>query len=135
MLPLCSSDGKLSNTAVYMLGGCFEYESRKSSRVQIILRSVVTACKICVSVFEEAPSDYKTHITYMFRSISQFENSLQKDAYSNILKITIPKTESIAITSLGEERANLSAFRTFVRFVFVWICRFPLPLGVWEGLG
>ena len=38
---------------------------------------------------------------------------------------------SIAITSLGEERANLSAFRTFV---LVWICRFPLPLGVWEGL-
>ena len=39
---------------------------------------------------------------------------------------------SSAITSLGEERANLSAFRTFVRFVLVWICRFPLPLGVWE---
>ena len=28
----------------------------------------------------------------------------------------------------------LSAFRTFVRFVLVWICRFPLPLEVWEGL-
>ena len=41
---------------------------------------------------------------------------------------------SIAITSLGEEGANLSAFRTFVRFMHVWICRFPLPLGVWEGL-
>ena len=41
---------------------------------------------------------------------------------------------SIAITSLGEERANLSAFRTFVRFVLVWFCLFPLPLGVWEGL-
>ena len=41
---------------------------------------------------------------------------------------------STAITSLGEERANLSAFRTFVLFVLVWICRFPLPLGVWEGL-
>ena len=41
---------------------------------------------------------------------------------------------SIAITSLGEERANLSAFRTFVRFVLVWFCRFPLPLGVREGL-
>ena len=41
---------------------------------------------------------------------------------------------SIAITSLGEERANLSAFRTFVRVVFVKVCRFPLPLGVWEGL-
>ena len=38
---------------------------------------------------------------------------------------------SIAITSLGEERANLSAFRTFVQFALVW---FPLPLGVWEGL-
>ena len=41
---------------------------------------------------------------------------------------------SIAITSLWEERTNLSAFRTFVRFVLVWICRFPLSLGVWEGL-
>ena len=41
---------------------------------------------------------------------------------------------SIAITSLGEEKANLGAFRTFVRFVLVWICRFPIPLGVWEGL-
>ena len=38
------------------------------------------------------------------------------------------------ITSLGEERANLSAFCTFVRFVLVWFCRFPLPLGVGEGL-
>ena len=41
---------------------------------------------------------------------------------------------SIAITSLGEERADLSVFRTFVRFVPVWISRFPFPLGVWEGL-
>ena len=41
---------------------------------------------------------------------------------------------SIAITSPGEERAILSAFRTFVRFVLVWFCLFPLPLGVWEGL-
>ena len=41
---------------------------------------------------------------------------------------------SIAVTLLGEEKANLSAFRTFVRFVLVWFCRFPLPHGVWEGL-
>ena len=41
---------------------------------------------------------------------------------------------SIAITSLWEERVNLSAFRMFDRFVLVWICRFPLPLDVWEGL-
>ena len=32
---------------------------------------------------------------------------------------------SIAITSLGEERANLNAFRTFVRFVLVWIPSAP----------
>ena len=37
-------------------------------------------------------------------------------------------------TSLGEQRANLSAFRTFVQFALVWFCRFSLPLGVWEGL-
>ena len=40
---------------------------------------------------------------------------------------------SIAITSLWEERANLS-FRTFFRFALVCFCLFPLPLGVWEGL-
>ena len=37
---------------------------------------------------------------------------------------------SIAITSLGEERASFGAFRAFDWFVLVWICRFPLPLGV-----
>ena len=34
-------------------------------------------------------------------------------------------------TSLGEERANLSAFRTFIRFALVW-CFLFLFLGVWE---
>ena len=38
---------------------------------------------------------------------------------------------SIAISLLGEERANLRDFRTFVRFVLVW---FSLSLGVWKGL-
>ena len=32
------------------------------------------------------------------------------------------------------ERANLSAFITFVRFALVWFCLFPLPLGVLDGL-
>ena len=41
---------------------------------------------------------------------------------------------SIAITSLGEERASLGAFRTFVRDALVWFCLSPLPLGVWVGL-
>ena len=47
---------------------------------------------------------------------------------------------SIAITSLGEERELILVL--FVRlfdlclfgFVLVWVCRFSLPLGVWEGL-
>ena len=38
------------------------------------------------------------------------------------------------MTSLGEHRANLSAFRTFFRFALVWFCLFLRPLGVWEGL-
>ena len=29
---------------------------------------------------------------------------------------------------------NIKVVRSFVRFVLVWSCRFPLPLGVWEGL-
>ena len=48
--------------------------------------------------------------------------------------LTEEKANPSAFRTLGEEKANLSAFRTFVRFVLVWICRFPLPLGVWEGL-
>ena len=42
---------------------------------------------------------------------------------------------SIAITSLGEERANLNAFCTFVRFSLLWFCLFSLPLGVGKGSG
>ena len=41
---------------------------------------------------------------------------------------------SIVITSFGEERASLGAFRTVVRFALVWFFLFPLPLGTWEGL-
>ena len=42
---------------------------------------------------------------------------------------------SIAITSLGEEKANLSAFLTFVRFVLVWLCRFSLLLVTGKDCG
>ena len=41
---------------------------------------------------------------------------------------------TVAITLPGVKRANLSDFRTFVRFALVWFCLFPLPLDVWEGL-
>ena len=37
---------------------------------------------------------------------------------------------SIAITSLGEERASLVGFRAFVRFALVKFCLFPFPLRV-----
>ena len=40
---------------------------------------------------------------------------------------------SIAITSLGDERANFSAFRAFDLRLFGF-CLFPLPLPVWDGL-
>ena len=42
---------------------------------------------------------------------------------------------SIAITSLGEERANLSAFRTFIRFALVWFVCFLFLLVSWKGFG
>ena len=48
--------------------------------------------------------------------------------------LVILSSFSIVITSLGEERTNLGAFRTFDRFVLVWFCRLPLLLGVREGL-
>ena len=41
---------------------------------------------------------------------------------------------STAIISLGEERAYLSAFCTFVRFAHVWFCLFALRRGVLEGV-
>ena len=39
----------------------------------------------------------------------------------------------VAVSSLGEgvAGAGLGAFRAFFRFVPVWVCQFPLPLGVW----
>ena len=49
----------------------------------------------------------------------------------------LKKCFSIAVTSLGEERANLNAFRTFVRFAlffFFFFGLFSLPLVVWGGL-
>ena len=42
---------------------------------------------------------------------------------------------SIAITSLGEERANLSAFRTFVRFAFFGFVCFLFLLVSGKGCG
>ena len=42
---------------------------------------------------------------------------------------------STAITSLGEERAKFNAFRTFIQFGLVWICRFLFLLVSEKGCG
>ena len=55
-------------------------------------------------------------------------------SYHVLFVLVIFSPFSITITSLGDERANLSAFCTFVRFALVLFCLFPFPLGVWEGL-
>ena len=47
--------------------------------------------------------------------------------FSVLLVLRLPRLRK-------RELEKESAFHTFVRFVLVWICRFPLPLGVWEGL-
>ena len=46
--------------------------------------------------------------------------------FSVLLVLRLPR--------LGKRELILVLFVRFVRFVIVWICRFPLPLGIWEGL-
>ena len=38
----------------------------------------------------------------------------------------------LRLSRLGNKKASLGTFRTFVLFALV--CLFPVPLGVWEGL-
>ena len=54
--------------------------------------------------------------------------------YYFVLVLVFFSPFSIVISSLGEERANFCALRTFVRFALVRFCLFPLLLGVWKGL-
>ena len=46
--------------------------------------------------------------------------------FSVLLVLRLPR--------LGKRELILVLFVRFVWFVLVWVCRFPLPLGVWEGL-
>ena len=55
-------------------------------------------------------------------------NPIIVDGFASLFNCTT------AVRASDSDRANLNDFRTFDRFVFVWICRFPLPIGVWEGL-
>ena len=54
-----------------------------------------------------------------------------RNLYSFVVYLYVNGSGSI--TSVGEERANVSAV------VYLWLCgfclgRFPLPLGAWDGL-
>ena len=77
---------------------------------------------------------FRTFVRFVLVWVCRFPLPLGDWKGLRLVIVALPGLFSIAITSLGEGRANLSAFRTFVRFVLVWICRFPFPLGVWEGL-
>ena len=50
------------------------------------------------------------------------------------LRVNMHSSLNIIKVYVIEERANLSAFRTFVRFALVWFRLFPHPFVVWEGL-
>ena len=65
-------------------------------------------------------------------NISKFSEYLEfiyprlLDCVSILLALRLPR--------LGKRELILVLFCTFVRFALVCFCRFPLPLGVWEGL-
>ena len=60
------------------------------------------------------------HLLYVFPCVILFL------CFSVLLVLRLPR--------LRKRGLILVLLRTFVRFVLVWICRFSLPLGVWEGL-
>ena len=98
-------------------------------------RMHIQSCrKYCVSValseFQSVPGFSLTLCCFVVYSTRRFVLCLNLCYF--VLVCFSPF--SIAITSLWEERANFSAFRTFFRYVLVWFYRFPLPLGVWKGL-
>ena len=87
---------------------------------------------------------YRTHINthlgptwvlyFLLARLLLYGSFYEAICFKSCLVIFCSCVFSIVITSLGEERANLSAFRMFVRLALVCFCLFPLPLGVWEGL-
>ena len=90
---------------------------------------------LCISVLRVA-SGPRVNLAGRKSTLTAPTRPQPPPVYSTVLRrwFLFFRPFSIAITSLGEEIANLSAFRTFVRFALVWFCLFPLPLRVWEGL-
>ena len=66
-------------------------------------------------------------------------NIVLRASFSVLLALRLPRMWGVGGAAVGRSgggggEAGLGAFRMFDRFVRVWICRFPLPLDVWEGL-
>ena len=119
----------------FILRGVFEPRSGHMWESQVLFtdgRVVFPRVLRFSPTFDERPARYKWNIlkTQIKKFTRRFVLSLALCYF--ILVFFSPL--SIAITSFEEERANLSAFRTFVRFALVWFCLFSLPLGVLEGL-
>ena len=83
---------------------------------------------ILLAVLRRRPRclSYSLMLCGSFYEANYFESCL--DLFCSCVCVFSPF--SIAIISLGEARANLSFFRTFVRFALVWFCLFPRSLGV-----
>ena len=64
-----SGNSTVGISKLYILDGCFEYESRNSSGLQIILTLAVTSYKMSVSVFEETEIHF---IDITYHSVSCF---------------------------------------------------------------
>ena len=81
--------------------------------------------------------DSLTHSCFVVYSAGRFVVYLSVRSF--VLVFFGPFAVAVASLVAGEGGGGgvadgLGAFRAFVRFVLVWICRFPLPLWVWEGL-
>ena len=85
---------------------------------------------ILLTVLRRVPGVSLTLCYFVVYSTRRFVLCLTLCYFVLVFSVLVP----LRLPRSGEERANLSAFRTFVRFVLVWICWFPLPLGIWEGL-
>ena len=75
----------------------------------------------------------RAFVTKTIRAFDMKKSRNCKNPFALLIKCVFSPF-SIAITSLGEERADFTAFSTLVRFALVWVCLFPLTLGVWLGL-
>ena len=90
----------------------------------------------CPWMLNQSIFDYNPSITYILlgrhENFDKLKNWPDRTIHHRVL-LCFSVILALRLPRLGK-RVNLSAFRAFVRFVLVWFCRFPFPLGVSEGL-